>query len=275
MTRLLPALLLVVSAVACASRPPPPAASAATTAPAGAAAPATAPGTAPAPAGGARPPQAILADAVAATGGAAAWNAHKTARFQMDTVFQGMGMGGTGERYLTRAGKTLVITTLTGLGTVREGGNGKVFWSQDPLQGFRFLDGVEAEQARIEASWNADLDAATLFAKLASANEAGPDGAPLECVIATPKLGPDLKSCYDAKTHLEVLQTGVRATPQGDVPFRAVTRDWRTVGGVKVPFEAETQVGPITLVVHIKSLVFDEAMDDKIFEPPVPAPAAQ
>jgi len=186
-----------------------------------------------------------------------------------------MGMGGTGERYLTRAGKTLVITTLTGLGTVREGGNGKVFWSQDPLQGFRFLDGVEAEQARIEASWNADLDAATLFAKLASANEAGPDGAPLECVIATPKLGPDLKSCYDAKTHLEVLQTGVRATPQGDVPFRAVTRDWRTVGGVKVPFEAETQVGPITLVVHIKSLVFDEAMDDKIFEPPVPAPAAQ
>jgi len=258
MTRLLPALLLVVSAVACASSPPPPAASAATTAPAGAAAPATAPGTAPAPAGGARPPQAILADAVAATGGAAAWNAHKTARFQMDTVFQGMGMGGTGERYLTRAGKTLVITTLTGLGTVREGGNGKVFWSQDPLQGFRFLDGVEAEQARIEASWNADLDAATL-----------------ECVIATPKLGPDLKSCYDAKTHLEVLQTGVRATPQGDVPFRAVTRDWRTVGGVKVPFEAETQVGPITLVVHIKSLVFDEAMDDKIFEPPVPAPAAQ
>src|SRR5262249_40891607 len=154
-------------------------------------------------------PQAILADAVAATGGAAAWNAHKSARFEMDTVFQGMGMGGTGQRYLTRAGKTLVITNLAGLGTVREGGNGKVFWSQDPLQGFRFLEGVEAEQARIEAAWNADLDAATLFAKLASATETGPDGAPLECVIATPKLGPDIRSCYDAKTHLEVSQAGV------------------------------------------------------------------
>jgi hypothetical protein len=261
------ALALLALAAACASSPAPPTATAA----APAAAP---PATGAAPANTLRAPEAILADAVAATGGAAAWNAHRTARFQIDTVFQGMGMGGSGERFLTRAGKTLVVTTLAGLGTVREGGDGKRFWSQDPLQGFRFLDGVEEEQARIEASWNADLEAKTLFVKLASATEPGPDGAPLECVIATPKLGPPIHSCYDRATHLEVLQTGVRATPQGDVPFRAVTRDWHTVGGVKIPFEAETQVGPITLLVHIKSLVFDEPMDDKMFEPPVP-PAAK
>jgi hypothetical protein len=47
------------------------------------------------------------------------------------------------------------------------------------------------------------------------------------------------------------------------------------VGGVKIPFEAESQVGPMTLVVRIKTAVFDEPMDDKMFEPPVPAPAAK
>jgi hypothetical protein len=47
-----------------------------------------------------------------------------------------------------------------------------------------------------------------------------------------------------------------------------LVRDWRAVGGIKIAFEAETQVGPLTLVVRIKSVTFDEPVDDKIFEPP-------
>ena len=44
----------------------------------------------------------MFADAIQATGGEAAWNAHQTAHFKIETVFQGMGMGGTGDRYATR-----------------------------------------------------------------------------------------------------------------------------------------------------------------------------
>ena len=47
-------------------------------------------------------------------------------------------------------------------------------------------------------------------------------------------------------------------------------RDWRAVGGIKLAFEAETQVGPLTLVVRVKDVIFDEPLDEKIFEPPVP-----
>ena len=220
-----------------------------------------------------RTPEAILADAVAATGGEAAWRSHKTAHFKIETTFQGMGMGGTGDRYLTHAGKSLIVSELAGLGTVREGSTGKKHWSQDPLMGFRYLDGAEAEAARIESAWNVELDAKKYFVKLEAATETGPDGAKLECVIGTPKLGAAMKSCYDRTTHLQVLQTGTRATPQGDVPFRATVKDWRDVGGVKMPFEAETQVGPVTLLVRVKSVTFDEPMDDKMFEPPVPSPA--
>jgi hypothetical protein len=263
-----PLLLLSLSlAGACASSPPPGPATAAGTPPAASAAAPAAPAL--------RTPEAILADAVQATGGAAAWNSHRTAHFKIDTIFQGMGMGGSGERFVTSAGKSLVVTELVGLGTIREGTNAKVFWSQDALQGFRFLEGAEAEEARIEASWNTDMQAKDLFTKLEAASEPGPDGAPLECVIATPRVGAPIHSCYDRTTHLQVLQTGIKATPQGDVPFRAVAKDWRDVGGVKMAFEAETQVGPITLVARIKSVTFDEPMDDKMFEPPVPAPAGK
>ena len=135
------------------------------------------------------PPEAILADAVKATGGAAAWNAHKTAHYKVETTLQGMGMGGTGERFQTRGDKSLMTMTMAGLGVVREGTNGKVAWTEDPVLGIRYLDGAEAEQTRIASSWNADMHAGELFAKLEAATEPGPDGAPLECVVATPQAG--------------------------------------------------------------------------------------
>jgi hypothetical protein len=274
-----PRWVILVGVVGCASNPPP----AATTAPASAssatstpaAAPASAVAAAPAAAPAAPPaklrsPEEILADAVKATGGAAAWNAHKTAHYKVETTLQGMGMGGTGERYQTRGDKSLMTMTMAGLGVVREGTNGKVAWTEDPVLGIRYLDGVEAEQTRIASSWNADMHAGELFAKLEAATEPGPDGAPLECVVATPKLGSPLRSCYDAKTHLQVSQSGVRAGPQGDMPFRAIIREWRDIAGVKIPFESNTQLGPITTLDRVTSVTFDEPIDDKMFDPPKP-----
>jgi hypothetical protein len=259
--------LILVGLVGCASSPPPPpapaaAASTATSAPPPASAP---------PSAKLRTPDEILADAVKATGGEAAWNAHKTAHYKVETTLQGMGMGGTGERFQTRGDKSLMTMDMAGLGRVREGTNGKVAWTEDPVLGIRYLDGVEAEQTRIASSWNADMHAGDLFTKLEAATEPGPDGVALECVVATPKLGAPLRSCYDPKTHLQVSQSGVRAGPQGDMPFRAIIREWRDVAGVKIPFESNTQLGPITTVDRITAVTFDEPIDEKMFDPPKPA----
>jgi hypothetical protein len=269
-TRLLAPLVFAVSACASTSSSNPatgpvPAATPAPEAPAQPAAPAVA--------AAARAPQAILADAVKATGGEAAWNAHKTARYRVETVFQGMGLSGSGERVVTRTGKAFTTIEMAGLGTVREGTNGSVAWTQEPLHGLRILEGVEAEQSRIGAAWNADMQAADLFTKLESANEPGPDGTTLECVSATPRAGAPIRTCYDARTHLQVSQSGVRVGPEGSIPFRATVSDWRDVGGIKMPFQSHTQLGPITLVDRIKSVTFDDTIDDKMFDPPALANA--
>jgi hypothetical protein len=219
-------------------------------------------------AAGARTPDAILADAVQATGGAAAWRAHKTAHIKLTIAFAGMAMGGPAEHFQTDTDKSLTVTTLPGVGLIREGTNARVFWSQDPVNGLRYLEGAEAEQARIEASWNADLKARDLFEKL----ETAPDSAPgLECLVTTPKVGAALRSCYDRQSHLQVSQEGIRATAQGDVPFRTVLKDWRTVGGIKMAYASETQAGPVTIVTIINEVVLDQPMDDKMFDPPAPA----
>jgi hypothetical protein len=225
------------------------------------------PGAATPTAGGPRTPESVLADAVRVTGGAA-WHAHKTRRATLTIAFEGMNMGGPAEYFQTDTDKALTVTTLPGVGRVSEGTNGKIFWAQDPVNGLRFLEGAEAEQARIEASWNADLKAHDLYQKLELAQDS-PAG--LECLVLTPRAGGPIRNCYDRQTHLQVSQEGIRATAQGDVPFRSKESDWREVGGIKMAFSSETQAGPITILTTVDGVVLDEPLPDKMFEPPAPA----
>jgi hypothetical protein len=216
---------------------------------------------------GVRTPDAILADSIAATGGLATWNAHRTVHFKVTVSLKAMALDGPAEHFLTRTDKSLVRTTVTGVGLVLEGTNGQVFWSKDPVNGIRFLDGAEAEQARIEASWNSDIEAHRLFTKIELATDP-PAGQ--ECLVMTPRIGPPLRNCYDRQTHLQVSQEGVRVTPQGDIPFRSTESDWRTIGGLKIPYFSEGQMGPVTVVTTVNEVAFDEPMEDRMFEPPAP-----
>jgi hypothetical protein len=242
---------------------------AAVSAPSGArAADAGAPGAAVAQAPLAKAPRTvavILADIARALGSEAAWKAHKNVRMKLEMTFQGMGISGTGERFATKEDKALVVTDLPGMGTIREGSNGKVNWAQDPINGTRELSGAEAEQAHIEAVWNAELRMNELYKSIELKPDAGPG---LECLLLTPHEAPPVTNCYDAKTHLQVSQKGTRSTPQGDTPFSSTLKDWREVGGIKMPFSVDTQAGPITFTARLSDVKFDQPMSEKMFEPP-------
>jgi hypothetical protein len=223
----------------------------------------------------ARSAAAILADAIKAIGGEAALNAHTTKRMKVEIVFQRMGITGAGEQLSTRSDKMLLTTDLPGIGTMREGSNGKLFWSDDPINGLRAITGAEGEQLRLAASWCPELHASELFKAIEVKNEAGPGGAPLECLVQTPQEGAPISNCYDAATHLQVLQKGTHATPQGDTPFLSVLKDWRDVGGIKMAYAVDTQEGPLTFTMRITEVKLDEPMDDKLFEiPSAASPAA-
>jgi hypothetical protein len=216
----------------------------------------------------ARPPRTaavILADVARALGTEAAWKAHKNVRMKLEMSFQGMGISGSGERFATRDDKAVVVTDLPGMGTIREGSNGKIFWAQDPINGLRELSGAEAEQARLEDAWNAELRMDELYKSV----ELKPDGGPgVECLVLTPRESPAVTNCYDAKTHLQVSQKGSKITPQGNEPYSSTLKDWREVGGIKMPFSVDTQAGPITFTARLSDVKFDQPMSDKIFEPP-------
>lgn len=214
---------------------------------------------------GPRTVEVILADVARALGSDAAWKAHKNVRMKLEMSFQGMGISGAGERFATNKDKALVVTDLPGMGTIKEGSNGKVFWSQDPINGTRALSGAEADQAWLESVWNAELRSNELY----KAIELAPSSPPgQECLVMTPHEAPVVTNCYDAKTHLQVTQKGTRPTPQGDTPFSSTLKDWREVGGLKMAFAVDTQAGPITFTARMSDVKFDVPMDEKMFEPP-------
>ena len=237
---------------------------------AGCAAPASAPQPATAATGaasssGLRAPAAILADAVAATGGVQGWKSHRSVHQKLLLTLKGMAMSGPVEHFQTSSDKSLTVTTLPAVGETRDGSNGTVLWAQDPVNGTRVLEGAEAEQARIEAAWNMEMEAPALFAKIETATDA-PAG--LECLVLTPKIAPPMRACYDRQTHLEVSLQGTRATPQGQVPFNSTVSDWRPVGGLKIPYASQMQAGPVTIVTALNEIAFDEPLDEKLFDPP-------
>jgi zinc protease len=220
----------------------------------------------------ARTADAILDDYAKAVGGEDAFKRHKTMHMKRQVELKGMNMSGTDERYATSAGKSLSIVSLPNIGSFRQGSDGKVRWSEDPINGLRVLAGAEDEEAKVESTWNAELQLKKLYEKVrvVPPPEPPPAGKKYECVELTPKLAQPAITCFDAQTHLRVYQKGTHATPQGEIPYTVKFSDWRDVEGVKMPFSEDTVAGPMNLSATVTEVKFDEKIDPKVFTLPKP-----
>jgi hypothetical protein len=216
----------------------------------------------------ARSVDAILADAIEATGGEKPWLTHRSMETKTQIEYGKMAMSATRTQIVTSKNKSLAVTTIPNVGVVNEGTNGKVVWSEDPVNGLRILEGAEALQFQMESTWNFERHLKTMFRSVTARRATDDDGRPVDCLEMTPKAGSPMTTCYDATTHLEVSQKGVAATPQGDVPFSSRIKEWRDAGGVKLPALTQMTTGPIDLTARLGEVTFDKPVDDKIFEVP-------
>jgi hypothetical protein len=219
-----------------------------------------------------RPAQAILADYADAIGGKWAWKRLRSVHVKRALTVAGQGANGSEEHWATADGKNLSVSTLRDVGSFRQGCDGRAAWSQDPVFGLRKLEGAEAEDARLNGAWNAEPDLASLYAKVTSVPlpKDAEAGTGLECVELRKKMGKPSVLCFDAKTHLRVLQTGVQPSPGGDIPYRLVFGDWRAVKGIKTWYLEKMTAGPTTVEGRITSLVFDEKIPASRFKMPKP-----
>ncbi|HEX7597693.1 MAG TPA: hypothetical protein VF518_05725 [Polyangia bacterium] len=217
-----------------------------------------------------RPAQAVLADYAQAIGGKEAWRRLRSVHLKRALTVSGQGASGSEEHWATADGKNLSQSTIHNVGSFSQGTDGRVAWSQDPVFGLRKLEGAELEEARINAAWNAEPDLAKLYVKVTSAAPPKDAEAGLECVELHKRQGKPSVLCFDPKTHLRALQTGVQPSPGGEIPYRVVFGDWRTVKGITTWHEERMTAGPSTVEAHTTSLVFDEKIPPNKFRMPKP-----
>lgn len=224
-----------------------------------------------------RTAQAILKDHITAIGGAAALKRHRNMHVVRKVAIRGMGITGTEERYGTSKNQMFVVTKMPGVGTARQGSDGRSFWAEDPINGLRLLTGAEKEQAAIDAHWNAELHLPKLYKEIRVVQPpaGAPTDRPLECLELHKSLGQFTVACFDAATHHRVFISGKQPSPQGDIPFRALFSDFRAYGGVTLPALEETTAGPSTFEARLVSVTFDGDLDPALFRPPAAATEAE
>lgn len=160
--------------------------------------------------------------------------------------------------------KRLSLTTIKGVGVMRQGYDGKAGWSDDPYQGVRSLAGEELEIVRIAALFNAELKWRELFAKA----ELTATEADAYVIRLTHQDGSFVTRRYDKQTWMLLREDSLYDSPQGRIAIETRYADYRVVDGVKAAF-TWTQKTPVgETVFKIIEVANNLSLDDALFARP-------
>ncbi len=218
--------------------------------------------------------QQLLDRFVAVTGGKKVYASIKTMTLKGTVNMTAQGITGTFLIHTASPDKMYSEQAIPGVGTTKQGFDGKVGWSMDPINGVRVLEGEELESMKRSTASTVPSDWKRFFKRIETVGIKKLDGGDAYQVRMTPKVGqPDI-AYYNVKTGILVRSDMVVDSPQGKMTVQSLMSDYRSVGGMKVPFMVRQKiVGLAEIDMMVKEAVPNPTIDEAIFARPK-APAA-
>jgi len=211
----------------------------------------------------------VLDKHVEATGGRAAYERVKSTITKATAKLSAQGIGGPMEIHAKYPNKMLTIQTLSGIGETRQGYDGKVAWSKDPIQGLRKLSGPEAELVARGAVFNTQINWRKAFPKVALLPDKKVGNASCYVVKLAPEVGAPVLQYFDKKTLYIVRMDMTFEGPQGKMAIETTIGDYRNIDGVKVPHFMRQKIGGAAeMVVTLNSVKNNVPIDDAMFAMP-------
>ncbi len=202
------------------------------------------------------------------TGGAAAYQKHKT-EIQTGTVeFAAQGLKGTVTRYAAEPDKTYAVIELDGIGKIEQGTVGGVAWGKDAMQGARVKSGAEKAQSIREGTFNAALNWRKMYTKVETRGLETVDGDECYKVMLTPAEGKPETVYYSKKTGLEVKVELTVDSPLGELTAEVLNSDYKTFDGVLMPTKSVQKVAGQEIVITVQSMKTNEEIAADRFDPP-------
>ena len=178
------------------------------------------------------------------------------------------GQTGTVETYKKGPDKSVSIVEVNGYGTILQGFDGKIGWSEDPQSGVRELSGVELAQTKRDSDIRKDLHIKQQYAKIDVTGTAKVGDLDTYVVEAAPPEGGLEKLYFDKETGLLDRVDMVLKSPLGEAPVQNYLEDYREVDGVKFAFRQRQVAGGLTYIATFTDVKDNVPIDDAKFSKP-------
>jgi hypothetical protein len=199
----------------------------------------------------------IVEKYVQAIGGRTAVLAHSSSHATGTFTVAGAGISGTMDIYNAKPAKSLVKTTIGGIGEILEGFDGTHGWGISPMTGPSLAEGVELDQKRFDADFYSDLHDDGRFTSMKTLEKTTFDGRPAYKVSMVKKIGGEDLEYFDVETGFKIGTAGSREGPMGPMNITVSQTDYKKFGDVMVPTTLKQSVSGVQNVITIKSMEFD------------------
>lgn len=219
------------------------------------------------------PAQTIIDRHIEAVGGRAAIKSHNSVNIKGAVSIPANGMTGTLEVFAARPNKTLVKTTLAGIGDVMEGFDGTVAWSISPMTGPMLATGEELAQKARDADFDGALGIASKYDAIKTLEKTTFEGRPVYKIALTRKGGGgDDIEFYDVETGLKAGGIMERKNPMGTISVTSAVSDYKKFGKLLQPTVMKQSTSGVEIITTFTSIEYDK-VDPAVFELPAPIKA--
>ena len=204
-----------------------------------------------------------------ALGGETAIRARRHRTLSGTTELVGLPMKGDYIQKASAPDRSLVVMHLGDL-LVRQGFDGKVAWSDTPMDGKQILTGPAAEMMRQQAQFYGPLDLTNTYKEVLVAGFAVFDGKQCIELKLVGQSGTTSFLYIDAETHLSAGTKMSVQTPVGVVETKTYSRNYRNFDGFKTRTEIYIESNVQRQTIKIDKVTFDEIPASE-YSPPADA----
>jgi zinc protease len=210
----------------------------------------------------------ILDKYIEVTGGKAAYQKHHNEITKGSFELAAMGLKATMVSFHAEPNKSYTETDLGGMGKVREGSDGTVFWQLSAMMGPHVKEGAEKAQAEISGKFNAELNWRDLFKETKTVGVEKVDGKDCYSVQLTPAEGAPITQCYDKESGLMVKQSMTVQSQMGEQTVSSFASDYRKEGDILMPHKLKSSVAGQEVNITFQSITFDGDIPAGTFDLP-------
>jgi hypothetical protein len=210
--------------------------------------------------------QAVLNAYIEATGGKSAKENVNSLRMIGRYKIEAQGIEAALTIQMRKPGLLSMNLEIPNVGQVRSAFDGEVGWEENPITGFRYLEGLELDQMRKQGVIFPELAVSTYYQTITRKDDA-PDGRHVLHLIS---LNQEEETWFfDPLSHLLTgMRMSIDAGEQGAFPVDIDLGDYRDVSGMKLPFSTVTRNPAFSIAVLIDEMEVNGSLDESAFTAP-------